>query len=338
MPEECHNPVDPLTRASHPGGLEVEDAIYDQCFPGRPLAREHFRSGCINPALVVADELLAVYTDLGHSGRKFPTIRIVSQPLSRMSWGPAELGQRLVTISVYYAGWLDPYRWAEFEPIAVNCLTSQKAEISRLTSSLDQEEWECLETYLAKVPKPYRPDTQFCFVDDQSVVLTGAVLAQTRPGLWARLRGISQFRLLEDGVEHGAGATSWDDILYYEIDGAPAPLSQLRCTLSTRGRKKIEVPSEMNKPVVDHLTNKLAPTIVQLVRRFQWLVLGSLSLGSQGVQAGARLIPWRCINSARAHDGQLILNIEGEESLMAGVRSVYAAAVAIEDLRSHYGH
>ncbi len=120
-------------------------------------AREQFLHGCVCPAVVVSVRpyRLAAATDLSTGGGYYPAIKIMAQPLGRMTGGPPALGTRLATVALYHGNANEPH-WRDFEPLAVNCVTTDTAEIQRILASIPQEEWDMLENGLPQVREPYR--------------------------------------------------------------------------------------------------------------------------------------------------------------------------------------
>lgn len=159
----------PNTVASSPGGIEVDNDQYDRCFPGRPLLREQFRIGCVNPGVVVSlnPYYVAVFTDLSHQPSVPPcrVIKIVEQPLALMTGGPPQLRQRLSTIALYWSGpRFNEGRWETFDPIVANCVSTHNGDILRVFNQISEEDWRELEFNLEKVPKPYQANVQ-CYID-----------------------------------------------------------------------------------------------------------------------------------------------------------------------------
>ncbi len=184
------------TAASNPGDLRVNYVRYFLAFPDRPLVlaavllgalalawwvhwgfwilaglaalvnlffwygvRMHFRYGCVNPARVVATDpyLVAVVTDLNTGGGgNWDVVKILRQPLGRMTGGPPALGDRLATVALY-RGNVDASHWDDFFPKVVNCVTTDEAEIERVFRSLGPQEWKELDEGLRQVPRPYEP-------------------------------------------------------------------------------------------------------------------------------------------------------------------------------------
>jgi hypothetical protein len=165
MPEELDSSnYDFTSVVARPGGIAVEQAVYDRCFPERPLLREQFSHGCTNPAVVVSERpyLIAVATGLGNTqdGPYYPVVKIVPQPLDKMTGGPPKIGLKLATIALYERGPAVD-RWETFDPIVVNCVTSNEEDIQRVFDSIEPEAWENLDKDLKLIPNEYKAGCQF---------------------------------------------------------------------------------------------------------------------------------------------------------------------------------
>jgi hypothetical protein len=116
---------------------------------------EHFRHGCVCPAMVIATKpyLIAVASDLTTTeGASYPAIKIMKQPLGKMTGGPPEIGMRLATVATY-RGDPNSAHWSDFEPLAVNCVTADEQAIARVFNSITQEEWDDLDHGVQQIPK-----------------------------------------------------------------------------------------------------------------------------------------------------------------------------------------
>lgn len=120
--------------------------------------RNLFANGDVCPAVVVdADrKLIAAFTDLSKAGPEVPAIRILKQPLGRVTGGPFETGTRLAFVALYN-GYPQEPRWKGFGGHVVNAGTTSRKTIQRVLNSIPPEEWERLEEGLAQIPEPYRP-------------------------------------------------------------------------------------------------------------------------------------------------------------------------------------
>ena len=115
--------------------------------------KEHFWHGCTCPAVVISKNpyLIAAASDLSTGGGYFPAIKIMRQPLKNMTGGPPEIGTRLATVATY-RGNVKSQHWTDFEPLAVNCATTDLDEIDRVFQSIPQDEWDMLDRGLTQIP------------------------------------------------------------------------------------------------------------------------------------------------------------------------------------------
>ena len=181
-------------QASLPGNLDVQYLLWLRCFPREPLTyaaylagalllalfigplfwlpvalmlavavfsairiKEHFRSGCINPACVVSlnPPLIAAYTDLTTGRAPWPVVKVLPHPLHRMHGGAPAVGTRLVVVALY-SGEMGKPHWDDFDPIVANCVTRNEAAIEKAFSRLSEENWSDLKIGLQQVPQPYK--------------------------------------------------------------------------------------------------------------------------------------------------------------------------------------
>jgi hypothetical protein len=113
-----------------------------------------FMSGDVCPAVVVSERpwLVAVMADLNATGglRK-SAVKILGQPLAKMSGGPAAVGMRLATAALYQ-GPPKGGAWRDFLPEVINCAVTDEAEIQRVMNSISEQEWQALDGFLARIP------------------------------------------------------------------------------------------------------------------------------------------------------------------------------------------
>jgi hypothetical protein len=64
---------------------------------------------------------------------------------------------RLSTIALYQPSQSDDAHWADFDPKAVECVTTDPAAIQHTISQLGEDDWRELERKLAHIPRPFRP-------------------------------------------------------------------------------------------------------------------------------------------------------------------------------------
>lgn len=138
----------------HPGlflGVAVAAwSLWDSCREIKAL----LMSGDVCPGLVISErpERVAVMTNLSATGKHRPVVRILEQPLSKMAGGPMQAGTRVAAVA-FYLGPLTPSGdWKFFKPEVINWMVSDPVEIGRVMSSIPEEEWQALETYVRQLP------------------------------------------------------------------------------------------------------------------------------------------------------------------------------------------
>lgn len=188
--------VDPNTVASHPGELKVQPlrwVIYRPLWPilwigllvlalyfavtahwayyvlvtllaainwfyWRRL-KEHFYVGCANPAKIISVNpfMVASNTDLRCSfdAPHCHSIKITKWRLPKINGCKLKVGDKIPTVSLYN-GLLDKDRWHSFSPIPACLVSNAQSTIDAIHAGLE-DEWDKLELWLAKVPKPYQP-------------------------------------------------------------------------------------------------------------------------------------------------------------------------------------
>jgi hypothetical protein len=182
--------------ASNPGRVRVHYGHYFRCFPIYPLVlaclalvfipaallwhwgfwagflaflplnylywsgvRWQGLYGDVNPAVVLPTDsyLVAVYTNLSaQPGEYWPAIKVVRQPLLRMTGGPPTPDTPLATVATYFGSGKASH-WDDFFPEVVNCLTTDAGVVARVQATILDDEWEQLEAGLKQVPTPYKP-------------------------------------------------------------------------------------------------------------------------------------------------------------------------------------
>jgi hypothetical protein len=186
--------LDDRALASNPGALDVQPLAFACSFPRWPLlfsaaaiagaaaavllhwafwaialvllaaafflwlrVEEHFLHGCVNPAVVVSTKpyRVAVYTDLTKGWKPCPAIKVLDQPLARMTGRPPREGDRLATVALYQRG-AAPDHWVDFHPIVIDCVTRSRRDIARVFRSLSEEDWRLVEEGLQQVESPSR--------------------------------------------------------------------------------------------------------------------------------------------------------------------------------------
>lgn len=115
--------------------------------------REHFIHGCALPAIVLnpAKGLIAVSTDLSTGEGEYPAVRIMQQPLHRMTGGLPRKGQRIVAVAVYERDPNQTDYWANFHPRLVACATTNTKAIEESRYTISEDDWQELEQMLTRI-------------------------------------------------------------------------------------------------------------------------------------------------------------------------------------------
>lgn len=121
-------------------------------------ARTAFAEGDACPAIVVDPErnLVAVYTDLTKGGSLRPVIKIVKQPLGRVSGGPFEPRTRLA-FAALYNGFPQEPTWQNFGGYLVNAGTRDLEVVERIVRRIPDCQWDVLEGAVAGMAPPVKP-------------------------------------------------------------------------------------------------------------------------------------------------------------------------------------
>jgi hypothetical protein len=122
------------------------------------IVRMKFVAGCVNPAQVVSLDppLVAVITNLSKGGRRraWDYVRVLPQPLARMTGGLPQIGQRLASVALYQRSDDASPHWDTFNPTVVNCVTWNAAEVERVARSIQLGDWQELDLALRQLPQP----------------------------------------------------------------------------------------------------------------------------------------------------------------------------------------
>lgn len=117
------------------------------------FARRKFFQGDVCPGVVLSTQqnLVAVYTDLkAASIAPRPAIKILKQPLRRITTEAAYDGMRVAAAALYF-GNVRQAAWWNFMPEVIQCVIQDPAEIERVTGSITEEEWQALDAGLAQI-------------------------------------------------------------------------------------------------------------------------------------------------------------------------------------------
>ena len=111
-----------------------------------------FARGDVCPAVVIAENpwLVAVAADMGTDGsRSRPAVKIIRQPLGRMTGGPPRIGMRLAAAALYKRA--RHGEWDDFMPTVVNCMSNDPAQIDYVFHSITETDWQMLDASLKRV-------------------------------------------------------------------------------------------------------------------------------------------------------------------------------------------
>jgi hypothetical protein len=123
--------------------------------------RAHFMHGCVCPGVVVSTNplLIAVATDLSCAPpASHPAIKVIEASLGRISGKVPEVGVRCATVALY-----DPPdqqvqgSWSDFDPRPIETATWSSSGRAQVLASIAVKDWNELDGWLKRVPKPYRP-------------------------------------------------------------------------------------------------------------------------------------------------------------------------------------
>jgi len=122
--------------------------------------KERFLYEDTNPTIVLDPKrrLVATYTDLdARLQNRFPVIRVISDNLELIRGG-VRAGQRLASVSVYDRNENSKAlgRWANFLPIVVDCVSTDRAVCERAMAKIPASHWTALEIGLKQLPQPVR--------------------------------------------------------------------------------------------------------------------------------------------------------------------------------------
>jgi len=118
-----------------------------------------FRSGCANPGQVVSIDppLIAAFTNLSKGVYDTNIIKILSQPIKKLSTGVPTIGQKIATVALYEDNFPCGEHWSSFDPKPVACVTKNQQAISGVMSTFSAEDWREMDEALLQVPQPYQP-------------------------------------------------------------------------------------------------------------------------------------------------------------------------------------
>jgi len=94
---------------------------------------------------------------MGQTGTKWRYIKVLEQPIASMnrSSGP-RWSAPWQPFATYRQG-ENSEHWADFWPVVVNCVTRSVGDVARVFATLDNSNWQQLETAIRQIPKPFSP-------------------------------------------------------------------------------------------------------------------------------------------------------------------------------------
>ena len=78
-------------------------------------------------------------------------LKIYKAPFVKLAGGPATVGRRLTTASLYAGTTFNRDHWGDFMPIVTESVTQNAADIDRLMRSVPAWQWKFLESVLAQI-------------------------------------------------------------------------------------------------------------------------------------------------------------------------------------------
>lgn len=117
---------------------------------------EHFHFGNANPGLLVSISPMrvAVLADLSKGSGFYPAIKITEARVPLVGNRKPVVGARIATVALYNDRQPNAPYWSDFQPIPVDYVTDNIAEIESLMSTFCQADWEELIDGLDQLPKP----------------------------------------------------------------------------------------------------------------------------------------------------------------------------------------
>jgi hypothetical protein len=119
----------------------------------RIISKGDFNYGrvvAINPTLI------AVPTDLRKGMGRFPVIKIAKTKLKKIEGKALEVGDKIVTVSMYSDHSKGDYPfWEDVEPRPVYVGYTNVAVLNERMKQFTDEDWKYLDTELSKISKPY---------------------------------------------------------------------------------------------------------------------------------------------------------------------------------------
>jgi hypothetical protein len=103
--------------------------------------------GCVNPAMVVGTNRVAIFTDLTTGGPTRPAIKVISAPLDRVKNQSVEVGTPMAVVALYAPGG-DPDAWNDIDETLIQLATNRPEQIARIMASIPPDEWDAMARFL----------------------------------------------------------------------------------------------------------------------------------------------------------------------------------------------
>jgi hypothetical protein len=119
-------------------------------------AKQVFAEGDVLPALVIDGDrnLVALLVDLSKGGKPIWAVKVLRQPLGRVTGGPFETGTRLAFVGLYNAP-PSATQWKNVGGYLVNAGTTSGKTIKRVVASITDEQWSRLKKAVRTLEEPY---------------------------------------------------------------------------------------------------------------------------------------------------------------------------------------
>jgi hypothetical protein len=213
--------------------------------------RQKFLAGDVNPGVVVSDSpyLVAVLFDMAKGRGTRPAVKVVRQPLGRMTGGPAKVGDRLATVSLYGGDVGGGDAWGDAYPTVINCATANETDVARVQRSISRADWARLDAAVARLPTPQTPGL-YTLWDGNAAGRKQRWSRFETPAIWV-VAIIAVGLLAKYGTRNKGKSGSPDpapEQVAQKVDPAPAP--------AVDPIPKVEVPTKLESPRTDTRTTR----------------------------------------------------------------------------------
>jgi hypothetical protein len=115
--------------------------------------------GLVCAAQVVSDRpyRIAVFADLAQDEGYWPVLRVLDQPLGRMTGGPPAVGELLSAIVTFEDASATTGHWKDLRALSAGCLTRDAQAIQRVMDLVPKKHWYILKEALARVKRREQP-------------------------------------------------------------------------------------------------------------------------------------------------------------------------------------